>query len=329
MMHDSKLMGFGLVLLALGGCQKAVASSQNHPSDRSALLAKVDSRMLTVAGAQSEVDRLPLEERVRFATSATQHEFLQKLVDQEILAAEAEKLGYDRAPEVLAAAKRAMVVKLLKERIGNGPKPGEVSIEAARKYYEEHPREFGPPEKVRVALLMVKDPARARAIRDEAEHAVQQAASRGLEVEQQVFRELVAKYSEEPGARDVTISMGLNSSSYPPAVNAGAAALKNPGDLSPVIEADGAAYILQLEERTAASTLPFERVKDHAMRAVSEALRDRKMQALVTELATRHHAEVHPERFGAVQFQPDPYMQAATTPVAPPPRESAPAAAPR
>jgi parvulin-like peptidyl-prolyl isomerase len=305
-------MTLGMLVFALGGCQKAAAAkSDGPPSDPSPALVKIGSRVLTVAAAQAEVDRLPLEQRVNVATAPAQEDFLRKLVDQEIFAAEAEKLGYDRAPEVLAAAKRAMVMKLLKERVGAGPKVGQVTIDDARKYYDEHPKEFGPPEKVRVAVVMVKDPARARAIRAEAEHAGQEA-----------FHALVKKYSEEPGARDVTISIGLNSSGYPTSVNAAAAALKNPGDVSPVIEADGAAYILQLQERTPASTLPFERVQDHALRSASTALRDRKMQELVAELEKRHHAEVHPERFGAIHFEPDQYMLPAPPPAAPPPRQS-------
>lgn len=312
MTNDGKWIKLGLLVFALGGCQKAAAKSDAPSSDPSPVLAKIGSRVLTVAAAQAEADRLPLEQRVNVATAPAQEDFVRKLVDQEILAAEAEKLGYDRAPEVLAAAKRAMVTKLLKERVGVRPQVGEVTIADARKYYDEHPREFGPPEKVRVAVVMVKDPARARAIRTEAEHAGPEA-----------FHTLVKKYTEEPGARDVTISIGLNTSGYPSAVNDAAAALKNPGDVSPVIEADGAAYILQLQERTPASTLPFERVQDHALRSASTALRDRKMQELVADLEKRHHAEVHPELFGAVHFEPDHYMQPAASPAAPPPRQSA------
>jgi parvulin-like peptidyl-prolyl isomerase len=299
----------------LGACQtreKAVPEASTA-SETSPALVRVGKRVLTQAEVQAQADQMPLEVRVEYTTPPKQREFVQKFVDQEILAAEAERLGYDRSPEVLAAVKRAMAVKLLKERIGNGPRPEEVSETAVKQYYLDHPAEFGPPEKVRVAVLFVRDGAKAASARAEAEQAVTAASNKAGYAEQfAAFQTFVKSYSEEPGARDVTLSLGVEGSSYPKTVVEAAAQLKEVGRLSELIETPQGYFVLQLKERVPGLVQPFEEVKEHAARSLSDALRNAKVTALVAQLAKQHNAQVYEDRFASVHFAPDPLMQPPT-----------------
>jgi peptidyl-prolyl cis-trans isomerase C len=227
---------------------------------------------------------------------------VRSFVDHEVLVAEAESLGYARAPEVLAATKHAMVLKLLKERIGERPNPGQIDEAAARAYYDAHPSEFGPPERAVVALIWMHDRARAEAAQADAVRAIAAAAQGGTSAQFAAFQALVTKYTDEPGARDVTLALTQNGTPYPEAVVQAAASLKDAGAVSPLVSSDLGEFIIQLKERLPASVLPFERVKEHAMRSASEELRDKKTAAPSAELARKQHAEIHEERFAAVKF---------------------------
>jgi parvulin-like peptidyl-prolyl isomerase len=305
-------MTMGLLAAVAAGCQQADAKTE---ATAEPALLHIGSRVLTVADVQAEVDKLPLERRVEVANLPEQEAFVKRAIDQRILAFEAERLGYDRAPEVLAAARRAMVVKLLKERIGDGPKPGEVTLADARRYYDEHIGEFGPPERMRVAVILVKDATKARVAHAEAELAIAGAAKQGGTDERfGAFQSLVKKYTEEEGARDVTISLQLSGAPYPEPVIEAARALKELGSVTPVIATPSGNFIVQLKERMPAAPLPFERVKDRATRAVSERLRDRKTAELVASLTKRHAARVHTDQIPKVRFEPDPMMLPAAGP---------------
>ncbi|HEY3595579.1 MAG TPA: peptidylprolyl isomerase, partial [Polyangiaceae bacterium] len=191
--------------------------------------------------------------------------------------------------------------KLLKERIGNGPLPDEVTESDARAYYESHLSEFGTPDKAVIAILYVKNVDKARAVKAEAEQAVNE-SSGALQGRFDAFRVMVKKYTEEEGARDVTISVGLPPT-VPRQVADAAVSLKDVGGLSSLIEAEQGYYLLQLKERIPGVIRPFQDVKSHALRSASERARDRKVAALVAELTQKAGVEVFNERFASLRFE--------------------------
>jgi hypothetical protein len=252
-----------------------------------------------VEEVQAQVEHLSAKSGTEFNSPEAQREFLDKMANQEILAAEAERLGYQDAPEVIMARKRAMMFKLLTERIGNGPRPGEVTEELARKYYQEHPSEFGPPDKAKVALIRVQDAEKASEVMGEVERQVK---GKGVEEQFQAFSDLVQRYTNEPGARDVNLSLGLGATGYPKEVSDAAAGLKDIGGVSAPIATEDGYFILQLKERTPGSVKPFEQVRAHVLRSVSEQIRDRRVAEVVDELSKKLDAHVFKERYSDVHF---------------------------
>jgi parvulin-like peptidyl-prolyl isomerase len=173
-----------------------------------------------------------------------------------------------------------------------------------RQYYGEHPEEFGPPEKLRVAVLFVKDPARAREVMAAAETPASSGArDRTIEDRFAAFAELVKAHTEEPNARDVVLSPRIPTGAYPQAVMDAATALQEVGALSRLIETQQGSYVLQLKERTAAFVKPFDEVKQRVARAVSEQIRDRKVDALVGELKRRFDSKVSPDAVALLRFE--------------------------
>jgi len=294
----SKWKLLALVLAAMPACQSASAKSAGTATE----LVRVGNRTLTLPEAQAQVSALSAERRAIYRTPAERVAYVQSMVDHEVLAVEAESLGYANAPEVLAAAKHAMVVKLLKERIGDGPDAGALEA-AARAYYAAHPAEFGPPERAVVAVIRMRDAAQAQTVQAEAIRVVTEAAtSADASGKFSAFKGLVTKYTDEQGARDVTLTLDRNLTAYPDAVIRTAAGMREVGEVSTLVSTEAGHFILQLKERLPASVLPFERVKEHAYRSASEELRDKKAAAFAAEMALKHHAEMHAERFAAVKF---------------------------
>lgn len=300
-MHTKRLFSLaplGVVsIVAAIGCHRtpAAAGSGDAP------LFRVGREVTTVAQIQSQLDQMSWHDRSRYTTRAEREKYLAALLDQQVLAAEAERAGYANAPEVLAAARKAMVTKLLKERVGNGPRPGEVTDADVRTYYDAHPSEFGVPEKARVGILYVTNAAKAQAVQAEVEQALSGSGA-GIEERLDAFASMVKKYTEEPSARDVAISIGLAGSNFPPEVVSAAAALHQVGAISPLVETERGYYLLQLKERIAGSVRPFEEVKGHAARAASEQLRDRKVAALVEQLKGAAGVEVYADGFKSLRF---------------------------
>ena len=117
----------------------------------------------------------------------------------------------------------------------------------------------------------------------------------------QAFSGLVQRYTNEAGARDVNISLGLTTG-YPKAVSDAAATLKEIGAVSAPIATEEGYYILQLKARTPGSVRPFEEVRSHVMHSVSDEIKDRKVAEVVAELSKKLEVQVFKDRYSAVRF---------------------------
>jgi parvulin-like peptidyl-prolyl isomerase len=168
-----------------------------------------------------------------------------------------------------------------------------------RTYYREHPSEFGPPDKAKVAVIRVPDAAKASEVVAEVER---QTKGRGVDEQFQAFSDLVRRYTNEPGARDVNLSLGVGATAYPKEVSDAAAALKEIGGVSAPIATEDGYFILQLKERTPGSAKPFEEVRGHVLRSLSEQIKNRRVAEVVDELSKKLDAHVFKERYADVHF---------------------------
>lgn len=285
-----------LVFLAsvTAGCRAG-----GRPADSADVIVRAGGTVVTVSDVQGQLDKMPPAGRDRYSTVERQREFLDKLIKTEVMAAEAKRLGYDRDPEVVEATKRAMVTKLLRERIGVGPKAGEITPEAIVRYYREHPAEFSRTEEARVTYIVVSQ-------RDKAERALDEAKpTRDAES----FRQVVFKHSEERDVQmtggDVTFT-GRGPSTHPEAVVAAAFSLTAPGELSPIIETPRGFYLLRLRQHVPAATRTLEESRERIVRLISDQLRDRRIATLVENIGKTIPVETFPDRLSRLQFASPP-----------------------
>jgi peptidyl-prolyl cis-trans isomerase C len=94
--------------------------------------------------------------RTRYNTLERKREFLDNLIRFELLANEAEKQGFDRDPEVLAAVRKVMVQKLVQRNFQDSGEPKDVPDADIQKYYDAHKDEFVRAKRIGVAQIFFK-----------------------------------------------------------------------------------------------------------------------------------------------------------------------------
>src|SRR4029079_5947759 len=104
-----------LVVLAaagLGACGKSakIKPTQDN-SDLSQVVAKVDDSVITVGDVQKGINKQSPFVRARYTTADKKKDFVDNLIRFEVMANEAQRLGYDKDPEVVRVMKQQMISK--------------------------------------------------------------------------------------------------------------------------------------------------------------------------------------------------------------------------
>jgi len=138
--------------------------------------------------------------RSRYNSLEKKKEFLDNMVQFELLAIEAMKRGYGSDPEVVRSAKQVMVQKLMREEFDNKVKKQDIPEEKLRAYYEANKADYRKPEMRRVAHILVKVPEGAdentkNTLRRKAEDILKEVKAE--EKDPNSFRRLAKKYSDD------------------------------------------------------------------------------------------------------------------------------------
>jgi peptidyl-prolyl cis-trans isomerase C len=144
----------GLVALA-AACQQ-----QGSGKKTGAPIARGNGVLITTDEFKSRLDEQSPFIRSRYTTLDRKKEFLDTLIRQEVLAAEAERQGLDKDPDVRATLRKIMVQKLVQKRFQPDQNPGADVPEAdVQKYYDDHKAEYVRARKVRVQAIVLNAPA--------------------------------------------------------------------------------------------------------------------------------------------------------------------------
>jgi peptidyl-prolyl cis-trans isomerase C len=226
------------------------AAPGQSQADLNTPLAKVDDVVITVGELQERLNRQSPYIRARYTSLEQKKEFLDSLIRFEVLAAEAERRGFDQDPEVIRTMKQVMIQKLMKDEFEVKVTPDSIADADIKAYYDSHITEFVKPEEVRASAVVVKSRAQADRVAKEA------AGDAGKT--NKGFRDLVALYTTNEATKlrggDLRY-MTLDAKDWPRPVVEGAFALVNTGDVSGVIDAgDGTFWILKQTGRRKAMT---------------------------------------------------------------------------
>ena len=124
-------------------------------------VAKYDGHTLTEGELSQRFMEMNPYARGRFQTADQRRDYLEGLVRYELMAQEALRRGLQNDPEVVDAAKRAMVQLLMKRELDqNAPAPTATQVKA---YYDAHKTDFVKPAMTRLSHIFFSKDHRAQA----------------------------------------------------------------------------------------------------------------------------------------------------------------------
>ncbi|HJX27645.1 MAG TPA: peptidylprolyl isomerase [Thermoanaerobaculia bacterium] len=180
------------------------------------------------------------------------------------------------------------VDKLIRSRIAPSI---QVSEADARAFYDKNQEQMKQPPRVHLRHILIKaepnTPAAERQkARQKAEDLLSQVKNGGD------FAALATANSDDPGSKPRGGDLSwVTPGQTVPAFEKAAFALKNPNDLSPVVETRFGFHIIQLLEREAEKTVPFEQAKDQIGQMLRQQQGQEKLRAHVEELKAKGKVE--------------------------------------
>ncbi|MDF1482633.1 peptidylprolyl isomerase [Extensimonas sp. H3M7-6] len=215
---------------------------------------------ITTADLLADAQRIPPEARGQLlAQPHTVQQMASNLFVRRAMAQQAEQAGLAQDPQVQAAlrlARERVLSDAWLERISSQAKPDDAALDAlALATYRAHPERFQQPEQVRVRHILIA--AKEPDARAQAEQLLQQLKD-GAD-----FATLAKERSADSGSAAKGGDLGFfTRGRMVPEFEEAAFALKNPGDLSGVVETKFGFHILQLEERKPAGKQSFDEVRE-------------------------------------------------------------------
>ena len=294
------------------------------PEQAARVVARVGDRNITLGEFARTLERMDQFDRLRYQSKDRRRELLEEMIDVQLLADEARRLGLDKDPEADDAIRMILRDALLAQSREGLPSPAALSDQEIRAYYEAHLDRFTEPERRRLGVIVLSDRKEAAKVLKEAlkvktpgewgelffKHSLNAPKTRGPTSPVELAGDLgiVGPMDDAKGANP----------RVPDAVRAAAYALKAPGDVGPeLVEADGKLYVVRLNGMTA----PHKRTLPEADRAIRVLLVQEKMadreRALEDELRRKFPVEIDDRALGAVKVP-------AGTETAAPSTESAP-----
>jgi len=286
------------VTSTMTACKPAKIKSTQDNSELGQVVAKVDDNVITVGDVQERINKQSPFIRSRYTTLEKKKEFLDNLIRFEVMAAEAQKRGYDKDPEVIRVMKQQMISKFLQKDFESKLKVEDVPDADVEKYYAAHPEEFNRKDEVRVSQILVKDKAKADKVAAEV-----RALPKGPTVDQKPFRDLVTKYSEDEDSKqrsgDLTF-FDKDSVAYPKPLVEAAFKLSEVGDVAGPIKTDKGFHIIKLTQKKPGFTRPLAEVKRQIQQRLFRDLRTKSMDAFIADLRQKAKIDIYEDKLNKV-----------------------------
>ncbi|MCC6526197.1 MAG: peptidyl-prolyl cis-trans isomerase, partial [Polyangiaceae bacterium] len=170
-------LGCSLALVALPACNDkalelppdAGAVPEGLTAEQAAaVVAKVGDRTITLGDVAAHIGSLNPYYRLRFQSKELRRKLVDEMIDVELLAIEARRLGLDKDPRTEEAIRQVLRDAMLAEARKDVPDPSAFSAAEVRAYYEANRDRFREPERRRVAAIVL-------AKREDAEKVLAQA----------------------------------------------------------------------------------------------------------------------------------------------------------
>jgi hypothetical protein len=296
-------------------------------SDREdVVLATFDGGAITRNDLQAAIDRKSRDVRASIARDDGRSKLLERMIDYDLLALEAERRGYRNHPAVSRALARASVDRLIDvEEDAASVDPKSPAVDA---YFAEHSADYQRPPLRRASHIQLADAEAAEALRK---------TLVGASREQ--FAKVARARSQDPATRKQGGELGFcdaqgrpwegtAANGCPPAIAKTLFELTRVGELAPALVAhDGTFSVVMWTGGMPPKVPTLERTRRKIVIKLGDIAREARIQTLVGHLRAERPVESHPELLDSVVLPDSPPLdQPAGVPAAPPdPRAPTPA----
>ncbi len=270
------------------------------------VLAKVGEHTITLGDFAERLAEQSPYLRARYNSPERRRELLRNMVRFELLALEAERQGFDEAPEVVEAVEQVMVEQMMKDLFTDRIRAEDISDREVEAYYEAHRDEFQRPAQSRAAHILVASAARARELIAELK-----AAPHRMEA----FRRLAASHSRDERTRRNGGDLGFFPAPgegelpghVPAEVARAAFDLERVGEVAPepVRAADGW-HVVMLTGRRASLNRTLEEVRRTIVNRLWRQKREEAIVRFVEELKQQAEVAIDEEALAQVRVDARP-----------------------
>lgn len=279
------------------------------PEQAARVVAKVGDRVLTLGDFAATLERMDQFDRLRYQTKERRRELLDEIINVELLAAEARRLGLDKQPETQDAIRQILRDAMVSKARKGLSAPGDIPQAEVNAYYEANKEKFDEPERRRVAAIVLNDKKTGEKVLEEALKVTTPAA----------WGELFEKHSTTaPKAKTQATPVELagdlgvvgspddargKNQKVPEPVRTAVFKIGNVGAVhDKLVEADGKFFIVRMNGITAA----HKRSVQEADRSIRVLILQQKMQeaekSFEAELRKKFPVEVDEAALGKVQL---------------------------
>lgn len=280
-----------LCLLQLCICAPFAAAQTPPPADKlpdDTVVARQGSAVVTLADIDAFAQRIEEKQRAGFFDNPKRLESLiSNLLTQRALATEAEKAGLDKDASVQAQVRLAtedILGKAQMQHLRADVKLPDFA-KLAREEYIGHKEKYVKAGQLDVKHILILADKHS----DEEAKALADQVRKDAVAHPDQFDALIEKYSEDPSkAQNHGLMTDANSKRYVAAFSSAAAALKVPGEISPVIKTKFGYHVLKLVKRTSDEPLKFEDVRAQIVEQLRASYIDNAVTTHVDELRNQH-----------------------------------------
>jgi peptidyl-prolyl cis-trans isomerase C len=311
-------------LLTLSACEKQKA----EPQSTGPAVATVGTTRITVDQFKEKLAELPPMVRPRYAPPERRKEFLDNLVRNEVLLAEARSRGLEKDPEVRTALDRVLIQRLLKVESDALEKKNAPTEEEIKAFYEGHKNEFVRPERIRVSHVFyeTKTPGAARErTKAEATKALADVKSKESGATKTAFGALAKARSNDDKTKGIEGDLGSHTREelvglWGQVFADAASALKSPNEIGDVVATDNGFHLIKLMSRQPGFEQSLETAKSRIQGRLLMEKRSKLMDEFVSELKRKANVTINEDVLKSIEIapnQPSP-NQPAPMPPAPP-----------
>jgi peptidyl-prolyl cis-trans isomerase C len=266
------------------GNAEAAKSAPSAPASETpkggAVVAEIGKEKITVDEVNELMKTIP--EQYQAMAQARKDMFVESIVNQKLLYAEAAKLNYDKDPAVQKqldeARKELMIKAYLKKEIEDQVK---VTDEDAKKYFEANKDKFKEPEKIMAYHILVDNEAEAKDILAKLKGGADFAA---------LAKEKSKCPSKEKGGELGLLGKGQTVPEFEQAAFA-----LQPGQLSDVVKTQFGYHIIKVTEKQPEKIMAYDTVKDQLKQMLVSDKQKERFEAILKDLKDKNKVVIHKE----------------------------------